>query len=262
MKIVDLTVLLEEDLPCDPEVQIPHIQRQDHKETASGMSNFFPGTTEDDLPNGNGWAIDFVQMSTHSGTHLDAPWHYYPRMNEGVVEGGEKAWTIDEVPLEWCVGRGVKLDFSDKPDGYKITKQDVIDYLDKIHYTIQPGDIVLLKSGAETRWGTKEYLVAGAGMSAEATLWLCEQGVHVVGTDGWSWDVPLPFEAQEFQKTQDASIIWEAHRAGRQRAYCHIEKLAHLDDIPDYGYTVCAFPVPVKGGSAGWCRVVAIMDEN
>lgn len=261
MKIIDLTMLLEEDLPSDPEIQIPRIQRLDHKDTADQMPAYFPGTTTADLPEGNGWAIDFVQLCTHSGTHLDAPWHYYPTQNEALPGGGEKAWTIDEVPLEWCIGPGVKLDFRDKPDGYKISKKDVQDYLAKINYTIKPGDIVLLNTGADKRWGTKEYLIAGAGMSSEATLWLAEQGVHVVGTDGWSWDVPLPLEAVEFQKTHDTSIIWEAHRAGRQRAYCHIEKLTNLEALPDYGYTVYALPIPVKGGSAGWSRVIAILDE-
>lgn len=261
MKIIDLTHILEEDLPVDPPVQIPKIQRRDHKDTAPEMPNYFPGTTVDDLPDGCGWAIDLVQLCTHSGTHLDAPWHYFPRQNEDIIPGGERAWTIDEVPLEWCIGRGVKLDFSDKPDGYKISKQDVIDYLAKINYTLKPGDIVLLKSGADSRWPTKEYLVAGAGMSMEATLWMAEQGVHVVGTDGWSWDVPLPLEAIEFEKNHDPSIIWEGHRAGRHRAYCHMEKLTNLDAIPDYGYTVYCFPIPVKAASAGWCRCVAIMDE-
>ena len=91
-KIVDISMVLEEDLPSDPEIQIPHIQRRNHKDTAPEMGNYFPGATIDDLPEGNGWAIDFAQLCTHSGTHLDAPWHYYPTMNNG-----EKAWTIDEV---------------------------------------------------------------------------------------------------------------------------------------------------------------------
>ena len=72
MRIVDLTTLLEGELPSDPDIQIPHIQNIDHKATAPGMKDFFPGTTEADLPEGNGWAIDFVQMCTHSGTHIDA----------------------------------------------------------------------------------------------------------------------------------------------------------------------------------------------
>ena len=113
MKIIDLTMLLEEDLPSDPEIQIPRIQRLNHKDTAEQMPAYFPGTTTEDLPGGNGWAIDFVKMCTHSGTHLDAPWHYYPTQNEAIIPGGEKAWTIDQVPLEWCIGPGVKLDFRD-----------------------------------------------------------------------------------------------------------------------------------------------------
>lgn len=261
MKIIDLTKLLEEDLPSDPPIQIPKIQRRNHTDTAAEMPAFFPGATTEDMPNGQGWAIDFVQMCTHSGTHLDAPWHYYPTMNEAEPGGGEPAWTIEQVPLEWCIGPGVKLDFRDKPDGYKISAKDVQDYLAKINYTLKPGNIVLLNTSAGDRWGTKEYLVAGAGVSAEATLWMIDQGVRVMGTDGWSWDVPLPYEGEEFQKNHDASILWEAHRAGRQKAYCHIEKLTNLEALPDYGYTVHTLPIPVKGGSAGWCRTVAIFND-
>ena len=69
------------------------------------MAGFFKGCTVEDLPEGNGWGIEFLQVCTHSGTHVDAPYHYYPTMN-----GGERAWTIDEVPLDWFVGDGVVID--------------------------------------------------------------------------------------------------------------------------------------------------------
>ena len=170
MKIIDLTMVLEEDLPSDPPMQIPQIQRLNHKDTARDMPTHFPGATVDDMPDGNGWAIDYLQICTHSGTHLDAPWHFYPTMNEDIYGGGEKAWTIDQVPLDWCIGPGVKLDFRDRPDGYKITKNDVQDALARIGYTLKPKDIVLVNTGADKRWGTLDYLKAGAGMSAEATL--------------------------------------------------------------------------------------------
>ena len=75
---------------------------------------------------------------------------------------------------------------------------------------------------------------------------LLERGVRVVGTDGWSWDVPLPFEGEEFEKNHDASIIWEAHRVGRDKAYCHIEKLTNLDQLPVTGFKVSCFPVSIK----------------
>ena len=110
-------------------------------------------------------------------------------------------------------------------------------------------------------WGTAKYLVTGCGISKEATLWLVDQGVHVVGTDAWSWDVPLALTAKEFQKTGDASIIWEGHRAGAEKAYCHIEKLNNLEALPTTGFTFYGFPVKIAKASAGWIRAVAMMDE-
>lgn len=256
MKIIDLSIPIEDGLPSDPPQQIPHIQYLNHKDTAQIMTTYFHGgITVDDLPEGNGWAIENLQLTTHSGTHLDAPYHYYPTMNDG-----EPAWPIDKVPLEWCIGNGVKMDFSQKPDGYKISADDVERYFKEHGYELKEGDIVLLHTGADKVWGTKEYLTAGAGMSAEATLWLIDRGVHVVGTDGWSWDVPLPLEAEEFKKSKDPSIIWEAHRVGRQKAYCHMEKLTNLDKLPLTGYTISCLPVNIKGASAGWCRAVALFD--
>ncbi len=256
MRIVDISLAIEADLPSDPPMQIPRIDYVNHKDSAEGMTAFFEGSTVDDLPEGNGWAFERISLCTHSGTHLDSPWHFYPTMNNG-----ERAWGIDEVPLEWCIGPGVKIDMSDKPDGYKIMAKDLEEYFAKVNYTIKPGDIALLHTSAPSRWGKPEYLVAGAGMSAEATHWLIDHGVKVMGTDGWSWDVPLPFEGEEFSRTGDASIIWEAHRVSREKAYCHIEKLSNLQDLPVSGYQVQCFPIKIVGASGGWCRAIAVFDE-
>lgn len=254
MRIIDLSIAIEDGLPSDPPQQIPHIRYCTHKDTAGMMTGYFNGVTEADLPNGYGWAIEFLELSTHSGTHLDAPYHYYPTQN-----GGEPAWTIDEIPLEWCMGNGIKMDFSDRPDGYKITRTDVENYFNIRGFMPGEGDIVLLQTGADRYWGTKDYLLAGAGMSRDATLWLIDKGVHVCGTDGWSWDVPLPYESEEFKRIRDTSIIWEAHRVGRDKAYCHIEKLTHLDRLPEKDFKVICLPVNIKGASAGWCRAIAIL---
>jgi kynurenine formamidase len=256
MRIVDLSVPLVDGLPVDPPPQIPKIQYMNHKDTAKQMSEFFKGATEKDLPEGNGWAVESVVLGTHSGTHLDAPWHFYPTQN-----GGEPAWTIDQVPLEWCIAPGFKIDFSDKPDGYKIMIADMEEWAKKTGYTINAGDIALLQSGAQTRWGKPQYLAAGVGFSAEATEWLIDKGVKIMGTDGWSWDVPLPFESAEFLRTGDASIIWEAHRVSRKKVYCHIEKLQNLENLPLSGYTVSCLPFKIEKASAGWCRAVAIFEE-
>ena len=256
-KFIDLSISIENGLRSDPEEVIPHIQYINHDTGAKQMANFFPGIdTEKDLPDGKGWALELMTLSSHSGTHLDAPWHYHPDMSKG-----KKALTIDEIPLEWCMGNGVKLDFRDFNDGYLVTAKDMEDAFKKIEYELKPGDIVLINTGADKYWGKPEYLVKGCGMGKEATLWLCNQGVHVVGTDAWSWDRPLPIIAKDFTQSKDSSIIWEGHFAGIECGYCHIEKLTNLEKLPPYGFTVCCFPVKLKSASAGWIRAVGIIED-
>lgn len=256
MRLIDLSIPLEDGLPSDPPGQIPKIVYSTHADTAAQMAERFEGCTAADLDN-TGWAVEGLYLCTHSGTHLDAPYHYWPTMNNG-----ERAWTIDEVPLDWCIGEGIKMDFSDKPDGYKLMAKDLEEYFSHIGVTPKKGDIVLLQTGADKLWGKEEYMTAGAGMSAEATHWLIDHGVRVVGTDGWSWDVPLPIESEQFAKDHDPSIIWEAHRVGREKAYCHMEKLTNLDQLPVSGFKVICLPISIKAASAGWVRAVAVLPDE
>lgn len=210
----------------------------DHARGAGQMLDAFPGITKDDLPAGQGWAIEYLRICTHSGsgTHLDAPHHYHPSMDRG-----SKALTIDEIPLEWCFGNGVLLDFRHKASGDYITVDDLESALEEIKYKIQPQDIVLIQTGADDFWGTPDYLVKGAGMGRESTLWLLDKGVRVVGIDAWSWDRPLPFIAADFKKNGDPRVIWEAHFAGIEKGYCHMEKMANLSAIGrPHGFTVVA----------------------
>lgn len=194
-------------------------------------------------------------MTTHNGTHLDAPWHFHPTM-----DGGARAITIDEVPLEWCFSDAVKLDFRGKPDGYVCTADDVRSELDRIGYHLKPFDIVLMNTAAGAAYGQSDYLDKGCGFGREATLFLTEQGVKITGTDAWSWDAPFRYTRERFEESRDASMIWEGHKAGMIRGYCHIEKLANLDLLPDHGFKISCFPVKVEKASAGWVRAVAHLD--
>lgn len=256
-KIVDLSIPIESGLPSDPPNYIPYIDYRSHKDTAEEMLGFFGEATKADLPEGNGWAVEFLELSTHSGTHVDAPYHYYPTMNNG-----ERSWTIDEVPLEWFHGPAVVVNFIDKPDGYKVTPDDFKKYFKKIDYDLKEGDVVLINTGASKNWGSKKYLTSGCGMSKKATLWLIDKGVRLMGTDAWSWDRPLSVIAEEFNKTHNEEIIWEGHRAGANKAYCHIEKLTNLEALPTVGSYFYGFPVKIKDGSAGWIRAVAFVEDE
>jgi kynurenine formamidase len=255
-RLIDISVPLENDVPADPPFQEVSLTYTDHRQSAAVVASLFPGLKPEDLPDGEGWAVEQANISTHNGTHLDAPYHYASTM-----DGGERAITVDEVPLEWCFAPGVKLDFRHLPDGYVATPADVQAELARTGHTLRPFDIVLVNTSAGTKYGQPDYVSSGCGMGREATLWLLERGVRVTGTDAWSWDVPFVHTARRYAETHDAGLIWEGHKAGREIGYCHLEKLHNLEALPPSGFTICCFPVKIRGASAGWTRAVAILDE-
>ncbi len=255
-RIIDISVPLMAGIASDPPMMLPRIEYVNHRESAPQVAAMFPGLREDQLPEGEGWAVENVSLSTHNGTHLDAPYHFHSTMS-----GGARAITIDEVPLEWCFAPGVKLDFRAMPDGHVCTAADVEAELDRIGHTLRPFDIVLVNTAAGTAYGQPDYLDRGCGMGREATLFLTSRGVRVAGTDAWSWDAPFSATRARFQRDGDPSIIWEGHKASREIGYCHIEKLSNLESLPDHGFMVSCFPVKITAASAGWTRAVVIIDE-
>ena len=256
MRFIDLSVPLETGVASDPPAFAPRIDYMTHDQTAPQMMAFFPGLRPDDLPGGEGWSVERLTIWSHNGTHLDAPYHHHSTMG-----GGQRAITIDEVPLDWCFRPGVRLDFRDRPDGHVVTSAEVAAELDRIGHTLRPLDIVLVNTAAGAAYGRDDYIHTGCGMGRDATLWLLDRGVRVTGTDAWSCDAPFLHTARRWAETRDPSIIWEGHRASIRTGYCHLEKLANLDTLPDHGFTVACFPVKLKGGSAGFTRAVALLED-
>jgi kynurenine formamidase len=254
--IIDLSIYLENDVVSDPEIYRPKITYIDHKMSLPQLAGFFPGLKPEDMPDGEAWAIEKIELITHNGTHLDAPYHFASTMNHG-----ERAITIDEVPLDWCFQPGVKLDFRHFPDGYVVTAGDVEKELERIGHELKPLDIVTINTSAGKRYGQKDYVSAGCGMGYEATMYLLERGVRLTGTDGWSWDAPFVHTAKTYARDADPSIIWEGHKAGRDIGYCHLEKLHNLEVLPGDGFQIACFPMKIRGASAGWTRAVAILDN-
>lgn len=255
-RLIDISVALEADIASDPPIMLPEIEYHRHADTAAQVASFFPGLKKEDLPGGEGWAVETLRISTHNGTHLDAPYHHHSTMS-----GGERALTIDEVPLDWCLNPGVKLDFRDRPDGYVVSAAEVEAELKRIGHELRPLDIVLVNTAAGARYGEPDYVMTGCGMGREATLYLLERGVRVTGTDAWSWDAPFIHTAKRWMETHDPAIIWEGHRASMEIGYCHMEKLSNLESLPPSGFTVSCFPVKIKGASAGFTRAVAILED-
>ena len=255
-KFVDLSIYLENDVLSDPPPLAPKIEYQRHKETVPEFLRMLPGVKAEDFPDGEAAAAEWVHLTTHNGTHLDAPYHFHSTMNKG-----ERSITIDEVPLEWCFQPGVKLDFRHFPDGYVCTAADVEAELKRIEHLLKPLEIVVVNTRAGSRYGEKDYVNSGCGMGYEATMYLLTRGVRLTGTDAWSWDAPFSFTAEKIQETGNKALIWEGHKAGRDIGYCHLEKLHNLESIPGDGFYISCFPHKIRGASAGWTRAVAIFDD-
>jgi kynurenine formamidase len=259
--LIDISIPLEAGVPSDPEGMRVRIDYSAHAEGARQMAGSFPGLTPGDLPEGEGWAVERVTISTHNGTHMDAPWHFHSTQDAALPGGARPADTIDKAPLDWCYRPGVRLDFRNLPDGHVVTAAQVEAELARIGHELAPLDIVLVNTRAGAIYGEDGYLNAGCGMGREATLYLTTRGVRVVGTDAWSWDAPFSFTARRWAKDRDPAIIWEGHKAGREIGYYQMEKLHNLEALPDHGFEVICFPVKVRDASAGWTRAVALLND-
>jgi kynurenine formamidase len=253
-KIVDLSV---SHMNGATEPFPPKIEHSDHATGAFRLAKM-AGLEPADFPEQMALATDIISGSGHSGTHVDAPYHYGPQSE------GKPAKTVDQVPLEWCFGPGVILDMRHKPAGSEITIEDLTLALEKINYKLQPGDIVLLHTGCDKFWGTDTatYLKMQSGLGVSGLDWLLDQGIKCIGIDAWTLDRPVDAMVAAYKQSGDKSQLWPTHMHGRKREYLQIEKMAHFEDVPTpTGFLVSALPVKFEGATAGWCRAVALIEE-
>ena len=116
-KVVDLTHTLKSNIPTYPE---------DPEFSAKPAIQF---------PKGDGCRVHALSLGTHTGTHIDAPFHF--------DENGKK---IDEVPLDWFIGRPVVIDISSLVsyrDRFWIEWEHLAEYEEEIRKAGQ-GDKILL----------------------------------------------------------------------------------------------------------------------
>jgi kynurenine formamidase len=253
MRIIDLSAPIAPSPEGTPPYLRTEITYDDHAAGAAQIRALL-GVPAELLRDGEGWAVEtFTRFGTHDSTHVDAPWHYNSRIQD------RRAQTIDELPLDWFFGDGLVLDMTAKADGDAMTAADAQAELARIGYTLQPLDIVLVRTGRDAHYGRADYMFRGCGVTAEATHWLYEQGVRVMGIDAWGWDAPLDRLAREALARQEPGIFWSAHQVGLP--YAQVERLVNLGALPPFGFKVSCFPLKIVGGSAGPARVVALLPD-
>ncbi|MFL1429443.1 MULTISPECIES: cyclase family protein [unclassified Nocardiopsis] len=208
------------------------------------------------LPGGELLSLGTLTLTTHTGTHVDAPAHY------GSAAAYGRPRTIDEMPLDWFVRPGIVLDLTGEPVG-ALGAGALERAFEKAGRGPDPMDIVLLHTGADRHAGTPEYFTSFSGLDRKATETLLDLGVRVIGTDAFSLDAPFGDMIERFHATGDRDVLWPAHMLGREREYCQIERLANLGELDPRGrFTVVCLPVRIAGGDAGWSRTVALLDGD
>ncbi|HQP91753.1 MAG TPA: cyclase family protein [Candidatus Omnitrophota bacterium] len=267
MKIIDLSLPIDDTLIETHAAKIDritHAMGVEHfnevvmSKTPQGKERFEKGervARPHEIPDAEMLSLEIVHASVHMGTHVDAPFHY------GTRSEGRPAKKIMDVPLEWCYGPGVVLDFTHLKYPENITKKEVETALEKISYKLKPFDIVLIYTGADKIVGTSDYVHKYVGMMPDALEFILDQGVKMLGIDTIGLDRPCFEMFNEFLSTKDKSKIWPCHFIGRKREYCHMERLGNLGSIhKPFGFTVSCLPVKIRDVGAGWARVVAIID--
>ncbi len=238
----------------------------DHRRGAAAMANFFnvrgvgsaaggKRVGREDFPEDMGLGWMDVHLSDHAGNHIDAPWHFGP-----VVEG-RPAKTIDEVPLEWCCGPGVRLDFRSHL-GRDIEVEDLQAQVAATGAELAPGTIVLLWTGADQYIDDDDrYFQCQGGLSVAGLNWLLDHGIKLIGIDAYAMDVS--YESMEQARLADQPQFFPLHFVGRAREHMHLEKLTNLGALPKAsGFFFSALPMKLRGGSAGWVRPVAMVPES
>jgi len=166
-KIYDLSVLVYSDMPLHPAIEGAGVHA---RVLMHGFPVHLPLMAS---PKGGpefGWPIFHdLELTTHTGTHIDAPWHFNKR--------GRR---IDELSIDTFVGKGVVLDFRHLEGPVPIKAED----LQNAKPEIEKGDIVIINTGWHKKWGAPEYNTEHAGLDGESVgPYLLKTGVKMIGMD-------------------------------------------------------------------------------
>jgi kynurenine formamidase len=263
-RLIDLTQTLDPDnraklppqLASAAPVVAPAIDYYHPAEKGAEEFCRYLGCHHDDLPGGEGWGAELMtDMSTHCGTHVDAPLH------SGSQIAGAPARTITDIALDELYRPGLVLDV--RPWA-KLGEEITIEMLDKAMAatgtTIKPGDAVLIRTGQEAYTMTDPQFYQQPGMSRASTLHLTRQGATILGTDAVGWDLPFGLMGRKFKETGDKSVLWDGHKAIIDREAFIVQQMTNLGALPLSGFMVGFFPMKLARCSAAPARVVAFVD--
>jgi arylformamidase len=176
-----------------------------------------------------------VVFSIHTGSHIDAPYHFFP-------EGK----TIDRMPLEIFMGAARLVDLTRfAAPRHAITREELL--ATGITAADCRGKRVVLRTDWATHhWRQPDLYTANPYLSEDAAAWLGETGLVALGLDF----------------AVDAAYPYPNHYVFLGREVVLMENLVNLDQIPVPEFTLVAFPLRVVGGDGGPVRAVAVLPDG
>ncbi len=177
----------------------------------------------------HGYSSEVMFLSTHTGTHIDAPSHFIPDSR-----------TIDKIKVSRFVSRSILIKIPKKAD-QQITLNDIINC--KIH----ANDTVVFATGWEKRFKNDNYMINNPGLSLDAAEYLVSNRVNAVAIDGPSIDrgVDNNFNIHSALLSNDIPII---------ENLCNLEELSSVKS-----FTLIVNPLKLVGASGSPVRAIALV---
>jgi len=215
MKILDLTLTISNKIPTFP---------------GSPQPNFIPW---EKIKN-DGYNLELLFLSSHTGTHLDAPYHF--------LEKGSK---IHEISLKKLVSNAVLIK-SRKKRNEAITKTDIQKF-EKKHGKIASFSSVIFLTGWQKNLQKKYYFTKNPGLSASAANYLASKKVSLVGIDSPSIDLGTDSK-------------FSVHQIFAKKGILIVENLANLEKIKSSKFHLVVLPLKLKGATGSPVRAIAFVE--
>ncbi|KAI1292346.1 Kynurenine formamidase [Halotydeus destructor] len=199
------------------------------------------------------YQTDEVKMSTHSGTHLDAPCHFF-----------RGTWCVSDIPVEHLYRRpAVVVDVSAQclvDRDYEVTVQDLVD-AEKLHGRIPEGAVVLIRTGHGRYWPIKEQYMGTdtadaskahfPGLHVDTARWLVAER-HIVG---------VAIEGPSIDRGQ-SPINWSHEVLSEANIYI-IENMSNMVRmVPSSGSLVTLLPMKLDSASGAPVRIIVQLNAG
>jgi kynurenine formamidase len=215
MKIIDLTLTVSDEIPTFP---------------GSPQPSFIPWENVKE----DGYNLELLFLSTHTGTHMDAPYHFL-----------EKGAKIHEISLKKLVSETVLIK-SKKNDGESITKIDIQKF-EKKHGKIVSFSSVIFYTGWQRNLQKKYYFTKNPGLSVSAAKYLASKKISLVGIDSPSIDLG---------KDSKFSV----HQIFAKKGILIVENLANLEKIKSSKFHLVVLPLKLKNATGSPVRAIAFVE--